>query len=148
MPQSTDFENLAGRGVRPRVGGRQVLVGTPPPARASTASPSTAWPTTVDRLLGEGKTLMLVAVDGQAAGVIAAADIVRPNAAQAIAELKRAGHRAGDDDRRQPSAPPRRSRKQVGIERVFAEVLPEDKADGRQAAPGRGQVRRRWSATA
>jgi Cu2+-exporting ATPase len=84
---------------------------------------------TTERLLGEGKTLMLVAVDGRAAGVVAAADTVRPNAAQAISELKALGIEPvmmTGDNRRTAEAVAH----QLGIERVFAEVLPSDKADG------------------
>ena len=81
----------------------------------------------------------MVAIDGRAAGVIAAADIVRPNAARAIADLKAMGIEpvmmTGDTKRTAEAVA-----KQVGIDRVFAEVLPEDKAARREAAPGRRQV--------
>jgi Cu2+-exporting ATPase len=83
----------------------------------------------VERLLSEGKTLVLVSIDGRAAGVLAAADTVRPTAAQAIADLKALGVEPvmmTGDSRRTAEA----VALQVGIERVFAEVLPEDKANG------------------
>ncbi|HEV8635236.1 MAG TPA: copper-translocating P-type ATPase [Chloroflexota bacterium] len=132
-----EFENLAGRGVRARVGGRTVLVGTRrlmeerevPLGRLADAA---------DRLLGEGKTLMLVAVDGRAAGVVAAADTVRPGAARAIRELRALGVEPvmmTGDNRRTAEAVARR----VGIERVFAEVLPQDKADGVKALQAEGK---------
>src|SRR5207249_6121126 len=82
-----------------------------------------------ERLLAEGKTLMLVAMDGQPAGIVAAADTVRPTAARAIADLKALGIEPvmmTGDNRRTAEVVAR----QVGIERVFAEVLPQDKADG------------------
>jgi P-type Cu2+ transporter len=82
-----------------------------------------------DRLLSEGKTLMLVAVDGQAKGVVAAADTLKPTAARAISELKALGIEPvmmTGDNRRTAEA----VAKHVGIERVFAEVLPQDKAQG------------------
>jgi cation transport ATPase len=53
-----------------------------------------------ERFLGEGKTLIFVAADGRPAGLVAAADIVRPTAAATIVELKAARDRAGDDDPR------------------------------------------------
>src|SRR5207302_11098418 len=79
--------------------------------------------------LAEGKTLVLRAIDGRAAGVLAAADTVRPTAASAIAQLKALGIEPvimTGDSRRTAEA----VAKQIGIERVFAEVLPEDKANG------------------
>ncbi len=123
-----DFENIAGHGIRARVAGRDVLVGAQrllDRFQVSMGSLQTA----VDRLLAEGKTLVLVAIDGKPAGVIAAADTVRANAARAIAELKELGVEPvmmTGDSRRTAEAVAR----QVGIDRVFAEVLPEDKADG------------------
>src|SRR5205823_7159498 len=76
-----------------------------------------------------GKTLMLVTVDAQPAAIIAAADTVRPSAARAVAELRDLGIEPvmmTGDNRRTAEAVAR----QVGIDRVFAEVLPEDKANG------------------
>jgi P-type Cu2+ transporter len=123
-----DFENVAGHGVRARVAGRDVLVG----AQRLLARYGVALnglETSANELLAQGKTLVLVAVDGQPAGVIAAADTVRPNAARAIAELKAVGVQPvmmTGDSRRTADA----VATQVGIDRVFAEVLPEDKANG------------------
>jgi Cu2+-exporting ATPase len=128
LPAVDDFENLAGRGVRARVEGRDVLVGT---RRLLDEHGVTLRNLAdgVDRLLGQGKTLMLVAVDGEPAGVIAAADTVRPSAARAIAELRDLGIEPvmmTGDNRRTAEA----VAQQLGISRVFAEVLPEDKANG------------------
>jgi P-type Cu2+ transporter len=132
-----DFENVPGRGVRARVSGRDVLIGTKRLLDQHSVSLDGLTPTT-ERLLGEGKTLMLVAVDGQAAGVVAAADTVRPNAAQAIRELRALGIEpvmmTGDNRRTAESVA-----KQLGIERVFAEVLPQDKADGVQKLQAEGK---------
>jgi Cu2+-exporting ATPase len=123
-----EFENIAGFGIRAHVADREVLVGAQRLLDRYTIGPSELQPE-VDRLLSEGKTLVLVALDGHAAGVLAAADTVRLSAAQAIADLKAIGIEpvmmTGDSRRTaEPVA------KQVGIERVFAEVLPEDKANG------------------
>jgi P-type Cu2+ transporter len=123
-----DFENVAGYGVRSTVAGRQILVGA---ARLLErfGVPLGSLAVTADRLVDAGKTIMVVALDGRAAGVIAAADVVRPNAGRAIAELKALGIEPvmmTGDTRRTADAVAR----QVGIERVFAEVLPEDKAAG------------------
>ena len=132
-----EFENLAGRGVRAQVGASEVLVGTRRLLEEH-GVPLDAVQGAIERLLGEGKTLMLVAVDGQAAGIVAAADTVRPNAARAIAELKALGIEAvmmtGDNH-----ATAQIVARQVGIQRVFSEVLPQDKADGVKALQAEGK---------
>jgi P-type Cu2+ transporter len=132
-----DFENLAGFGIRAHVSGREVLVGAQRLLERYTIGLGELQPE-VDRLLIESKTLVLVAVDGRAAGVLAAADTVRPSAAQAIANLKALGIEpvmmTGDSRRTAEVVA-----KQVGIERVFAEVLPEEKAAGVQQLQSEGK---------
>ncbi len=132
-----EFENLAGRGVRARVGDRDVLVGTRR-LMEERGVHLDILAGDIERLLREGKTLMLVAVDGRVAGIAAAADTVRPNAAQAIAELKELGIQPvmmTGDNRATADVIAR----QVGIERVFAEVLPQDKAEGVKALQAEGK---------
>jgi Cu2+-exporting ATPase len=123
-----EFENLAGFGIRAHVAGREVLVGAQRLLERFAVKVVDLQPD-VDRLLAAGKTLVLVAIDGHAAGVLAAADTVRPSSARAITDLKAIGIEPvmmTGDSRRTAEAVAR----QVGIERVFAEVLPEDKANG------------------
>jgi P-type Cu2+ transporter len=130
------FENLAGRGVSATIDGRTVLVGTRRLMEEQGVSLD-GIAADVDRLLSEGKTLMLVAVDGAAKGVVAAADTIRPSAARAIRELKELGIEPvmmTGDNRRTAEA----VAKQLGIERVFAEVLPQDKAEGVKRLQGEG----------
>ena len=80
-----------------------------------------------ERLEEEGKTAMFLAADGELKGVVAVADTVKPGAAEAVAALKRLGLEVvmitGDNARTA-----RAIARQVGIERVLAEVLPGDKA--------------------
>jgi Cu2+-exporting ATPase len=132
-----DFENVPGGGVQARVGGRSVLVGTRRLLEQHRVRLNGLEPT-VERLLNEGKTLMLVAVDGQPAGIVAATDTVRPTAAKAIAALTALGIQPvmmTGDNRRTAEA----VAQQLGIERVFAEVLPQDKADGVKKLQAEGQ---------
>jgi P-type Cu2+ transporter len=82
-----DFENIAGYGIRAGVANHEVLVGAQRLLDRFSVQLG-PLPATADQLLSEGKTLVLVAIDGRAAGLLAAADTVRPNAARAIAELK------------------------------------------------------------
>jgi P-type Cu2+ transporter len=125
--EATDFEAVPGHGLRATVEGRRVLIGnerlldgdgvesTEPVRRAA-------------ELAAEGKTAMLVALDGRPAGVVAAADQVKPSAERAIAALKELGLQvaliSGDNKRTAEAVAGR-----LGIDRVFAEVLPADKAD-------------------
>jgi len=81
----------------------------------------------VTRLQAEAKTAMLVAVDGKVAGIIAVADTVKEGSAEAIAELHRMGLKVamitGDNQMTAEAIG-----KQVGVDRVLAEVLPEGKS--------------------
>jgi Cu2+-exporting ATPase len=135
--QIQDFESLTGRGVSARVGDRRVLVGTRRLLDEQGISLDDVE-AHADRLLAEGKTLMLAAVDGRAAGIVAAADTIRPTAARAIAELRELGIQpvmmTGDNKRTAEAVA-----QTLGIERVFAEVLPQDKANGVKQLQREGQ---------
>jgi P-type Cu2+ transporter len=126
LEEPTGFEALARLGLRAEVDGRRVLIGN----RALLEQDRLAvgdLPDAAARLAGEGKTAMFVAVDGRAAGLVAAADQLRPTAREAIAGLKQLGLEvamiSGDNERTATAVA-----RELGIDRVFAEVLPEDKA--------------------
>ncbi len=122
----TDFAAVPGGGVRAGVDGHQVLVGSARLLAENGIDPAPAQGV-VQRLEGEAKTAVLVAVDGRVAGVIAIADTVKPGAAEAVRRLRRMGIQVvmlTGDNRRTAEAIAR----QVGIERVVAEVRPEEKA--------------------
>ena len=80
----------------------------------------------IDRLAGEGKTLSLLAVDGKLAGIIAAADTGKSSAKKAVDNLKKLGIEVvmltGDNQRTGNAIA-----QQVGISRILAEVLPDEK---------------------
>ena len=121
-----EFTSVTGRGVQARIGGQRVLVGT---ARLLTERQidTSGVLTSADRLAGEGKTAMLVAVDGAAAGIVAVADTLKPEAPAAVAALQAMGlsvHMLTGDNPRTAAA----IAKQAGIDQVLAEVLPEHKA--------------------
>jgi Cu2+-exporting ATPase len=81
----------------------------------------------IDRLLSEGKTIMVLAVDNKIAGVAAASDPIKENAKQAIARMKELGLEVAmitGDNKKTAEA----IGKQLNIDRIFSEVLPEDKA--------------------
>jgi Cu+-exporting ATPase len=122
------FESLPGMGVAGRVDGRAVLVGSEP-LLASRGIDTSALEEAAEHASGIGRTVAWVAVDGVAAGVIAIADRVKPEAAEAVARLSESGIESwlitGD-----AAATARAVAAEVGIaeERVLAGVLPADKA--------------------
>lgn len=126
VPNPTNFSNLAGLGVEAVVGKKKVLVGTEKLMDERRVSLATIQ-REVDRLLGEGKTLMIAAVDDRVVGVIAAADPPKESAKEAIAAMDRLGLEVimitGDN-----KGTAQTIAKQLGIERFFAETLPQDKA--------------------
>ena len=83
---------------------------------------------TSDELANEGKTPMYISVDGQLAGIIAVADTIKENSVKAIERLHQMGLEVvmitGDNSRTAQAIA-----KQVGIDRVLSEVLPEEKAN-------------------
>jgi Cu+-exporting ATPase len=124
-----EFEAVPGHGIRASVGGREVLVGNRK-LLGDEGIDSTPAQATMERLEREGKTAMLVAIDGELAGVLATADRVRESAKTTVETLRERGIEVlmltGDNERTA-----RAVAGEVGIdpENVRAEVLPEDKAD-------------------
>ena len=86
-------------------------------------------------------------MDGEPAGLVAVADVVRDESREAVERLHALGLEVAmltGDNRRTAEAIAR----ELGIDRVVAEVRPEDKAERGQEAAGRGQAGRAWSGTA
>ncbi len=122
-----DFQALAGRGVEATVDGRRVVVGTRK-LMADRGLDTGPLGSEIERLLGEGKTLSIAAVDGALAGVAAVQDTPRTSARHAVDGLHALGIEVAmltGDNRQTAEA----VAKELGIERVLAEVLPEGKAD-------------------
>ncbi len=121
-----NFESIAGYGLKARIAGKIVLAGTEKLLWENSVA-TEPMRDVLDRLAGEGKTLSLLAVDGIFAGVIAAADPSRPNSKKTVAALKNLGLEVvmitGDHTKVAEGIG-----KELGLDRVFAEVLPADKA--------------------
>jgi Cu+-exporting ATPase len=138
LPEPAEFDSVTGRGLRATVEGRRLLVGTRR-LLGEGGVDSAPLEAEAQRLEGEGKTAILVAVEGRPAGLLAVADTVKPGSAAAIAALKELGVEVAmisGDNRRTAEAIAR----QVGIDRVLAEVLPEDKAEEVLALQGEGKL--------
>lgn len=127
LPAAEDFEAIPGYGIRAHVEGREVLVGTRK-LMAQHHVPVDSVLARMSELETEGKTAMLAAVDGQYAGLVAVADTIKETSRSAVARLKDMGIDVimitGDNERTAQAIA-----KQVGIDHVRAEVLPEGKAD-------------------
>jgi Cu+-exporting ATPase len=125
IAEAAQFSSIPGRGVRGIVGGRLVLAGN----EAHMAEAGIAMgPLSVaaNRLALDGKTPILVAIDGQPAAVLGLADTLKPEANEAVTELRRAGIEIVllTGDRREAAEAVARD---LGIERLIAGVLPEGK---------------------
>ena len=125
LVEITDFQSETGHGVKAVVDGREVAVGN---LRMMDGLPLNGLDSDVSRLQAEAKTAMLVAVDGQVAGVIAVADTVKDGSQEAIADLHKMGLDVvmitGDNQ-----ATAEAIGKQVGVDKVIAEVFPAGKVD-------------------
>jgi Cu+-exporting ATPase len=120
-----NFAAIPGHGVSGRIGDREVLLGNAKLMR-DRAIAIEALAKDWERLANEGKTPMYVAVDGMAAGLVAVADTVKPDSKRAVGALLRLGIEVvmltGDNQRTAAAIA-----REVGIERVLAEVLPDEK---------------------
>ncbi|MEX0833901.1 MAG: heavy metal translocating P-type ATPase [Actinomycetota bacterium] len=126
VEEPVDFDSVTGKGVRATVESRSVLVGTRGFLADEGVDPTTLARQAA-RMAADGKTVIFAAVDGQPAGLIAVADTVQENSPRAIAALRDMGLEVVmmTGDNRQTATAVARS---VGIGRVLAEVLPQDKA--------------------
>ncbi len=122
----SNFASLAGLGLEAVIGGKTVLVGTERLLRDKGIA-TTDIQKEIETLLAGGKTLSIIAVDGVAVGIIGISDEVRTSSAKTIMELKKLGIETamitGDNKKTAEAVG-----KELGIDRVFAEVMPEDKA--------------------
>jgi Cu2+-exporting ATPase len=129
-----NFKSIPGKGAEGRVDGRQIKVVSPGFLRGENIDLADKR---IEPLEAQGKTVVFVLVDGKLKGAIALADIVRPEAKQAIDALKALNIRCmmltGDN-----KATAKWVSDQVGLDEYFAEVLPQDKAAKVKEVQSRG----------
>jgi P-type Cu+ transporter len=126
LPPATGFRALAGHGVEATVDGRQVVIGNAK-LLAGRGVAVAGMERRASDLAEAGKTPTFAAVDGRFAGMVAVADTLKPESAEAVRALKAMGLQVvmiTGDNRRTAQA----VAAQAGIDRVLAEVLPEGKA--------------------
>jgi Cu2+-exporting ATPase len=126
LSEAAGFEAVAGQGIKAEVDGQSVLVGNRKLMDESGVGIS-ALEERAATLARKGRTPMFVAVDGEPGGLVAVADTIKPSARETLSHFKEMGIEAvmlTGDNKRTAEAVAR----ELGIERVFAEVLPADKA--------------------
>ncbi|WP_338776412.1 heavy metal translocating P-type ATPase [Metabacillus sp. FJAT-52054] len=126
LAEVQEFETIPGYGIRSAVNGDIVLAGTRKFMEENGIEISQAIPL-MKKLEGEGKTAMLIGINGTYAGLISVADTIKANSAEAVKRLKDMNVRVimvtGDNERTAKTIAA-----QAGIDEVIAEVLPEEKA--------------------
>lgn len=121
------FKAIPGHGIEVVIDGKSILAGNRKLMTESKISLE-GLEETSDKLAGEGKTPMYIAIENKMAGIIAVADTVKENSKKAIEKLHQMGLEVAmitGDNKRTAEA----IAKQVGIDRILAEVLPQDKAN-------------------
>jgi Cu+-exporting ATPase len=139
LQKSGNFDTLAGLGVRADVLGEEVLIGN----RTMLAEKKIPLPPGLEESLAmmerDGKTGIIIAVGGGVAGVIGISDTLKEHSKEAVSELAKMGIRVAmitGDNEKTASAIAR----QIGIERVIAQVLPQDKANEVKRLQQQGEV--------
>ncbi|WP_368645658.1 heavy metal translocating P-type ATPase [Alkalibacterium putridalgicola] len=121
------FEAIPGHGIKVEIDGKNMYIGNRKLMVEQNIDLSSMEKES-DRLADEGKTPMYLSIDGELAGIVAVADTLKENSMKAVKELKKRNIEVimitGDNKRTAKAIA-----KQVGIDRVLSEVLPEDKAE-------------------
>jgi len=138
LPPVGDFQAIAGHGIRGVVDGRRVLLGNRRLFKQQGIAVGPAEDAMM-RLEKEGKTAMLVGADDRLVGIVAVADTLKPEAKEAVAALRSEGIEVimltGDNQRTAHAIG-----RELGIDRVIAEVLPSDKAKVIKEIQGQGRM--------
>jgi Cu2+-exporting ATPase len=137
LPLASDFRSLTGRGVEATVDGARVTVGGPNLLRERGLEVPESLSVRVKEWEGRGAAVLSVVRDGEVVGALALEDEIRPESKEAVHDLHRLGVRVAmitGDARPVADAVGER----LGIDEVFAEVLPEDKDAAVSELQGRG----------
>jgi Cu+-exporting ATPase len=138
LDETDSFHSHTGFGVEGTVNGRKTAVGSEKMMRDASID-TTPASNAILRFSEQGKTLILVAADGKLVGMIAVADTLRPASNKTAAELKEMGFElvllTGDNSRTAHAIAA-----QAGIDKVFAEVLPQEKAAKIQELQSQGKI--------
>jgi Cd2+/Zn2+-exporting ATPase len=122
-----DAHQVAGQGVRATVNGRRVLAGRPEMVIAN--GDAAALNATVDRLIGQGKSIVAISIDDRVAAVIGLRDEPRKNAREALAKLKRVGIRRTIMLTGDKHAVAEAVARDLGVDEVHSDLLPEEKLE-------------------
>jgi P-type Cu+ transporter len=133
-----DFQALPGQGIQARVNGYAVQFGNQALMQASGIELD-GLAVQAQQLAGQGKTPMFLAADGSALGIIAVADTLKPTSREGVAQLQRMGLEVvmltGDN-----TQTARAIARQLGVDRVEAEVLPQDKVEVVRRLQSEGKI--------
>ncbi|NGP89359.1 heavy metal translocating P-type ATPase [Fodinibius halophilus] len=125
---ATEFEAVTGKGVRARINGEEVLIGNQAFMKEADVDVSADFSEQVIALENEAKTTVLVSIEGAFAGILSVADPIKDDSAQAIAQFNEMGLEpiiiTGDNERTAKAVA-----QQVGIDKVIAGVLPDQKSE-------------------
>jgi len=138
LAKAGDFQSVTGKGVTGNVDGHKVLLGNRKMLEELNIDPA-ELPDQADDLRGEGQTVMFLGIDGKAVGLIGVSDPIKESTPEAIRDLHAEGITVvmlTGDSRRTAEA----VAKKLGIDRVQAEVLPEQKADAVKQLQNEGRV--------
>ena len=133
------FDTVPGKGVRGKVEGKAVLLGNRAMMADASVGGMDVLATKADALRAEGQTVIFVAVDGKLAGLLGIADPIKPTTFEAVSQLHAAGLTIvmlTGDNRVTAEA----VGKKLGIDRVIAEVLPDQKGEAIRKLQAEGRV--------
>lgn len=138
IPEPDSFRSVSGRGVEIKLRGDHVLLGNKR-LMSDMGIDISAVSSKLEELQGQGKTIMVIAVNGKAAGLIAVADTLKDNSKAAVEMLHRMGKKVmmitGDNDRTAQAIG-----KMVGADGIISEVLPADKSEEIKKLQAQGKI--------